>query len=98
MLEWMEKIKWGMKTVGPNIPSMYSDGRIDNDREYGFNFFKPNHEVCRKWLDDRRKASEVFVAFGSFAALSVEPMEELAQSNSFFLWVVTFTLTLCKFI
>ncbi|CAK9309548.1 unnamed protein product [Citrullus colocynthis] len=34
VLEWMEKIKWGMKTVGPNIPSMYADGRIDNDREF----------------------------------------------------------------
>lgn len=102
MLEWMEKMKLRIKTVGPNIPSMYADGRIDDDGEYGFNFFKPKDEVCRKWLDVHREASVVFVAFGSFSSLSVEQMEELAwglaQSNFFFLWVVSFTLTLFKFI
>lgn len=92
VLEWMEKMKLRIKTVGPNIPSMYADGRIDDDGEYGFNFFKPKDEVCRKWLDVHREASVVFVAFGSFSSLSVEQMEELAwglaQSNFFFLWVV----------
>ncbi|XP_022963519.1 UDP-glycosyltransferase 74G1-like [Cucurbita moschata] len=91
VLEGMEN-KWNMKTIGPNIPSFYTDKRIDNDRDYGFNLFKMNNEVCQKWLDARPKASVVFVAFGSYAALSVEQMEELtwglAQSNSFFLWVV----------
>ncbi|KAA0068095.1 hypothetical protein IC582_008390 [Cucumis melo] len=91
VLEWMEK-KWRMKTVGPNIPSMYADRQIQDDREYGFNFFKPNDEACRKWLNDRQKKSVVFVAFGSFSTLSAEQMEELAwglaQTNCFFLWVV----------
>ena len=91
-----------MKTIGPNVPSFYTDKRIDDDRDYGFNLFKMNNEVCQKWLDTHPKASVVFVAFGSYAALSVEQMEELAwglaQSNSFFLWVVSFTLTFRGFI
>ncbi|XP_022157619.1 UDP-glycosyltransferase 74F2-like [Momordica charantia] len=91
VLEWMGK-KWAMKMIGPNIPSMYTDRRIDGDGEYGFSLFNPKGEVCRKWLDGRRKASVVFVSFGSFAALSVEEMEELAwglkQTNYYFLWVV----------
>lgn len=99
VLEWMEK-KWRMKTVGPNIPSMYADRQIQEDREYGFNFFKPNDEACRKWLNDRQKKSVVFVAFGSFSTLSAEQMEELAwglaQTNCFFLWVVSFTLNLIQ--
>lgn len=99
VLEWMEK-EWRMKTVGPNIPSMYADRQIHDDREYGFNFFKPIDEACRKWLDNRQKASVVFVAFGSFSTLSIEQMEELAwglaQTNCFFLWVVSFILNLMQ--
>ncbi|XP_040992313.1 mogroside IE synthase-like [Juglans microcarpa x Juglans regia] len=90
-VDWMSKI-WPMRTVGPTIPSMFLDKRLEDDKDYGFSIFKPNTDACLKWLNDRPKESVVYVSFGSLAALEAEQMQELAwglrMSNSYFLWVV----------
>jgi pathogen-inducible salicylic acid glucosyltransferase len=81
-----------LRTIGPTIPSMFLDNRIENDKEYGLSIFKPNTDTYMKWLNDRSKGSVVYVSFGSMAALKVEQMEEIAwglrMSNRCFLWVV----------
>ncbi|KAF5470285.1 hypothetical protein F2P56_010807 [Juglans regia] len=90
-VDWMAKI-WPLKTVGPTIPSMFLDKRIEDDRDYGFSIFKPNTDACMKWLKDRPQGSVVYVSFGSMAVLEAEQMQEIAwglrMSNSSFLWVV----------
>jgi len=87
----MTKI-WPLRTIGPTIPSMFLDKRLEDDKNYGFSIFKPNTDACMKWLDDQPKGSVVYVSFGSVAALEVEQMEEIAwglrMSNRCFLWVV----------
>ncbi|XP_075648343.1 mogroside I-E synthase-like [Castanea sativa] len=91
VVDWMRKI-WPLRTIGPTIPSMYLDKRIEDDKEYGFCIFKPNTDACMKWLNNHPKGSVVYVSFGSLAALNAEQMEELAwglrMSNGYFLWVV----------
>jgi pathogen-inducible salicylic acid glucosyltransferase len=81
-----------LRTIGPTIPSMFLDNRIEDDKEYGLSIFKPNTDTCMKWLNDRPNGSVVYVSFGSMAALEVEQMAELAwglrMSNNYFLWVV----------
>ncbi|KAA8550512.1 hypothetical protein F0562_002196 [Nyssa sinensis] len=90
-VDWMAKL-WKVKTIGPTIPSIYLDKRLEDDRDYGINLFKPNYSTCMNWLNERPHGSVVYVSFGSMAELEVEQMEELAWglkgSNYFFLWVV----------
>jgi pathogen-inducible salicylic acid glucosyltransferase len=84
--------RWPVKTIGPTIPSIYLDKRLEDDKEYGLNLFKPNVDACMKWLDTKEIGSVVFASFGSLAALGEEQMEELSlglkNSNCYFLWVV----------
>ncbi|KAK9288239.1 hypothetical protein L1049_016688 [Liquidambar formosana] len=84
--------QWPIKTIGPTVPSMYLDKRVDDDKDYGFNLFKPNVDACMEWLGTKEIGSVVYVSFGSMASLGDEQMEELAwglkMSNSHFLWVV----------
>ncbi|XP_030942266.1 UDP-glycosyltransferase 74E1-like [Quercus lobata] len=91
VVDWMTEI-WPLRTIGPTIPSMYLDKRIEDDKDYGFCIFEPNSDACMKWLNDHAKGSVIYVSFGSLAALNAEQMEELAwglrMSNSYFLWVV----------
>ncbi|KAL7168877.1 hypothetical protein ACSBR2_033996 [Camellia fascicularis] len=91
VLNWMAA-QWPIKTVGPTVPSMYLDKRLENDKDYGLNLFKPKVEACMKWLDTKEKASVVYVSFGSLATAGQEQMEELAwglkNSNTNFLWIV----------
>ncbi|XP_012085630.2 UDP-glycosyltransferase 74G1 [Jatropha curcas] len=88
---WMAK-RWRLRTIGPTLPSMYLDKRIEDDKDYGISTFKPDETNCIKWLQDKPSASVVYVAFGSVARLGAEQMEELAwglkASNYYFLWVV----------
>ncbi|XP_030472353.2 UDP-glycosyltransferase 74G1-like [Syzygium oleosum] len=83
---------WPLKTVGPAIPSIYLDKRLQDDKDYGINLFKPNTQVCLSWLDDKPANSVIYVSFGSMAELDTSQMEELARglknSNKHFLWVV----------
>ncbi|KAE8038048.1 hypothetical protein FH972_010594 [Carpinus fangiana] len=91
VVDWMAKIL-PLRTIGPTIPSMFLDKRLEDDKAYGLSIFKPNTDACMKWLNDRPKGSVVYVSFGSFAELKVEQIEELAcglkMSNMSFLWVV----------
>ncbi|XWS31157.1 hypothetical protein CRYUN_Cryun23aG0053100 [Craigia yunnanensis] len=83
---------WPLRTIGPTIPSLFLDKRLQDDKVYGFSIFRPNIDACMKWLNERPKQSVVYVSFGSLAALEVEQMEEIAWglkgSKSYFLWVV----------
>ncbi|OVA01036.1 UDP-glucuronosyl/UDP-glucosyltransferase [Macleaya cordata] len=92
VVNWMAKI-WSVKTIGPTVPSMYLDKKVEGDINYGFNIVRPkDDDVCMKWLDTKEPGSVVYVSFGSAAALKEEQMEELAmalmQNKSSFLWVV----------
>ncbi|XP_047325356.1 UDP-glycosyltransferase 74E2-like isoform X1 [Impatiens glandulifera] len=92
VLKWVET-KWAVKTIGPTVPSMYLDKKMEDDREYGICLFPPSTESCMNWLDSREKSgSVVYVAFGSLASLGEDQMEEIAQglknTNAPFLWVV----------
>ncbi|KAK1566989.1 hypothetical protein Q3G72_007005 [Acer saccharum] len=92
VVDWMAKL-WKIGTVGPTLPSMYLDKRLEDDKDYGTNIFEPKTSVSMDWLNNRLSgASVVYVAFGSAAILSPEQMEELAwglkESNCHFLWVV----------
>ncbi|XP_059450670.1 UDP-glycosyltransferase 74E2-like [Corylus avellana] len=91
VVDWMAKI-WPLRTIGPTIPSMFLDKRLEDDKNYGFDIFKPNTDACMKWLNGRPKGSVVYVSFGSMVAFEVEQMEEIAwglrMSNRCFLWVV----------
>ncbi|XP_077225132.1 UDP-glycosyltransferase 74F2-like [Tasmannia lanceolata] len=91
VVHWMEA-RWPVKTIGPTVPSMYLDKKVEGDNAYGLNLWNPNTGTCMKWLDKRPVASVVYVSFGSFATLGTEQMEELAWglrgSNKYFLWVV----------
>ncbi|XVE84393.1 hypothetical protein DITRI_Ditri17bG0008900 [Diplodiscus trichospermus] len=91
IINWMAS-KWPIKTVGPTIPSMYLDKRLKDDNDYGLHLFKPDSDLCSKWLDSKETGSVVYVSFGSLAGLAEEQMQELAlglkRSNRCFLWVV----------
>jgi UDP:flavonoid glycosyltransferase YjiC (YdhE family) len=91
-MNWMRIIKWPIKPIGPTIPSMFLDKRLGDDKDYGLNLFKPNSDVCMKWLDSKEPGSVVYVSFGSLAAVGEEQMAELAwglkRTNRCFLWIV----------
>ncbi|CAL5353346.1 unnamed protein product [Camellia sinensis] len=91
VVDWMAKFMT-LRTIGPTIPSMFLDKRLQDDTEYGLSIFKPNTGTCMNWLEERPNGSVVYVSFGSLAELGVDQMEELAwglvDSNCHFLWVV----------
>ncbi|WCJ21864.1 UDP-Glycosyltransferase superfamily protein [Euphorbia peplus] len=91
VLKLMET-QFKVTTVGPTIPSVYLDKRIENNKDYGLSLFKPELETCNKWLDSKRTCSVVYVSYGSAIAMSEIQMEEIASalknSNYYFLWVV----------
>ncbi|XP_027358459.1 UDP-glycosyltransferase 74G1-like [Abrus precatorius] len=91
VVDWLENI-WPLKPIGPSMPSMFLDKRLQDDKDYGASMFNTNSEACIKWLDDKPKGSVVYVSFGSMAGLSEEQTEELAwglrESGSYFIWVV----------
>ncbi|XP_059447552.1 mogroside IE synthase-like [Corylus avellana] len=91
VVNWMAS-QWPVKTIGPTIPSIYLDKRLEDDKEYGLNLFKPNVDTCMKWLDTKEIGSVIYASFGSLTTLGEEHMEELAlglkNSSCSFLWVV----------
>ncbi|KAK4381968.1 UDP-glycosyltransferase 74E2 [Sesamum angolense] len=46
-----------VKAIGPAIPSMYLDKRLQDDKEYGFTIFKPDTNACKNWLNQRQPRS-----------------------------------------
>uniref|UniRef100_A0A803M5M8 Glycosyltransferase N-terminal domain-containing protein n=1 Tax=Chenopodium quinoa TaxID=63459 RepID=A0A803M5M8_CHEQI len=91
VVDWMAS-QWAVKTIGPCIPSMYLDKRLEDDKDYGLSLFKAQTDACIQWLDARESASVVYISMGSLASLGGEQMVEIAKglekSNKFFLWVV----------
>ncbi|TYI91650.1 hypothetical protein E1A91_D02G008100v1 [Gossypium mustelinum] len=78
-------------TIGPTIPSMYLDKRLENDKDYDLNLFKlDSTSTC--WLTTKPPCSVVYVSFGSLVNLTSDQMKELArglkQTGFYFLWVV----------
>ncbi|XP_059631435.1 mogroside IE synthase-like [Cornus florida] len=88
--DWMEKI-WCVRTIGPTLPSMYLDKRMEDDTDHDINLFKPKAAMCINWLNEKPRGS-FYVAFGSMAEVDAEQMEEVAwglkESMFYFLWVV----------
>lgn len=79
-------------TIGPTIPSVYLDKRVEDDKEYGLNLFASDPSDCVGWLRTKPRRSTVYVSFGSMAALSDVQMKEIAwglKATGFnFLWAV----------
>lgn len=78
-------------TIGPTIPSIYLDRRLENDTDYGLNLVNPGAESCIKWLDKMEKGTVIYASFGTLASLSENQMEEIAcglKNSGRYLWVV----------
>ncbi|XP_021762762.1 UDP-glycosyltransferase 74G1-like [Chenopodium quinoa] len=91
VVDWMAKM-CNIRTIGPTIPSYYLDKRVEDDKDYSFQRFKPITTLCKNWLDSKPKNSVVYMSFGSLAKLSEQQFEELAcglrNTHQSFLWVV----------
>ncbi|KAI3465494.1 hypothetical protein Pfo_022157 [Paulownia fortunei] len=91
VINWMSRL-WPLRTIGPTLPSVYLDNRVNDDNDYGFNIYKPNTDACMKWLESKVTGSVVYVSFGSAASLSAEQTAEVAKAllhcGKSFLWVV----------
>nr|GEU63958.1 UDP-glycosyltransferase 74G1-like [Tanacetum cinerariifolium] len=91
VIKWMRKM-WPLKVIGPSVPSMYLDKRLEDDKDYGISLIKANHSECMDWLNEKTKGSVVYASFGSMAQLGPEQMEEVAwglnDSCANFLWIV----------
>ncbi|KAF8005684.1 hypothetical protein BT93_K0078 [Corymbia citriodora subsp. variegata] len=68
VVDYMAKL-WPLKTVGPAIPSICLDKRLQDDKDYGINLFRPDTEICLNWLSDKPIDSVIYVSFGSMAEL-----------------------------
>lgn len=90
----MRKI-WPVKAIGPTVPSMFLDNRVEGDKDYGLSLWKKEDAVCMNWLQDKEVGTVVYVSFGSISSFSAEQMEEIAsaliESGHYFLWVVRAT-------
>ncbi|KAL5583553.1 hypothetical protein UlMin_015995 [Ulmus minor] len=90
VVDSMSKV-FPMLTIGPTIPSIYSDKRIKDDKNYSFNIY-PSDSSIQIWLNNKPPRSVVYVSVGSWVYLSNKEMEELAlglkATNFYFLWVV----------
>ncbi|XP_047978893.1 mogroside IE synthase-like [Salvia hispanica] len=92
VFNWMSKL-WPVHAIGPTLPSLYLDNRVQHDHDYGFNIFNPETHTCLKWLDTKAKGSVVYVSFGSAASLTTMQYSEVAKAlltltSKSFLWVV----------
>ncbi|KAL6343249.1 hypothetical protein AAG906_022165 [Vitis piasezkii] len=91
VMKWMASLR-PIKTIGPTVPSMYLDKRLEEDKDYGLSLFKQNVDAYIAWLDTKGIGSVVYVSFGSMASLGEEQMEEIAwglkRNNTHFMWVV----------
>ncbi|XP_054781099.1 mogroside IE synthase-like [Prosopis cineraria] len=91
VVDWMRKM-WPVKTIGPTVPSMFLDKRIQHDHDYGISMFQPNKDLSMNWLHNKPQASVVYVSFGSITTLREDQIEEIAWglglTGNYFLWVV----------
>ncbi|GAB2302173.1 hypothetical protein Dimus_036190 [Dionaea muscipula] len=74
--------------IGPTIPSLYLDKRVEDNKVYGLNLFGPSSSI--DWLSTKPPGSVVYISFGSLADLDSRQMEELAwgidATNFNFMW------------
>ncbi|XP_042490749.1 mogroside IE synthase-like [Macadamia integrifolia] len=91
VLKWMSNL-YPVKTIGPTVPSIYLDNRVEDDKDYGLSLFESRKETYMDWLNMREDGSVIYISFGSISELGEEQMEEIAlgliSSNHYFLWVV----------
>ncbi|KAH6770412.1 hypothetical protein C2S52_015215 [Perilla frutescens var. hirtella] len=78
VLQWMRK-QFKIQTIGPTVPSMYTDKRLLGNYDYGLSFFKPKIESFIKWLDNKEDLSE---------KQKEEVASGLIQSKCHFLWAL----------
>ncbi|CAL5336933.1 unnamed protein product [Camellia sinensis] len=71
-----------LMTIGPTIPSLYLDKRVENDNDYGLNLFQLDPSICLEWLSHMLKKSVVYMSFGSMANL-VRASEEAKLPKKF---------------
>ncbi|GAB4825837.1 hypothetical protein Ancab_008710 [Ancistrocladus abbreviatus] len=83
-------------TIGPTIPSIYLDKRVEDDKFYGLSLFNPEYEITTNWLKDKPPSSVVYVSFGSVCSLGEDQIMELAwalkASNFYYMWVIRASL------
>ncbi|KAJ8561186.1 hypothetical protein K7X08_027376 [Anisodus acutangulus] len=79
-------------SVGPLVPSAFSDGNDPKDKSFGCELFDKSGKNYHQWLDSKLESSVVYVSFGSLAVLNREQKEEilrgLLESERPFLWVM----------
>ncbi|CAA3025943.1 crocetin glucosyltransferase, chloroplastic-like [Olea europaea subsp. europaea] len=78
-------------SVGPLIPSAFSDRNDLTDKSFGGDLFRKS-EGYFQWLDSKPKGSVIYVSFGSLAVLKKEQKQEilhaLVEFGRPFLWVL----------
>ncbi|KAM0011907.1 putative UDP-glucuronosyl/UDP-glucosyltransferase, UDP-glycosyltransferase family [Helianthus debilis subsp. tardiflorus] len=77
--------------VGPLVPTTLL-GKEDNDHD-GYDIYKANSENdCIEWLNQQKRASLVYISFGTVLSVSVKEIESIAAGlkgiNRPFLWVI----------
>lgn len=74
-----------------NIPA-YAIGPLLQHAKHEINPSLGGQQDCIQWLNTQAKASVIYIAFGSYASLSVEEIQELAigleASRQPFLWAI----------
>lgn len=78
-------------TIGPLIPSAFSDMTDPSDTSYGCDLFESSRDYL-SWLGSKANKSVVYVSFGSMAVLRRKLFEEilhgLIQTGRPYLWIV----------
>nr|XP_004253165.1 crocetin glucosyltransferase, chloroplastic-like [Solanum lycopersicum] len=82
--------KFRLFSIGPLVPSAFSDGNDPKDKSFGCELFDKPEKNYHQWLDSRHEGSVVYVSFGSLAVLKKEQEREilrgLLESERPFLW------------
>ncbi|CAK9157381.1 unnamed protein product [Ilex paraguariensis] len=77
-------------SIGPLVPSAFSDGNDCSDRSFGCDLFRSSGDYVQ-WMDSKPEGSVIYVSFGSFVALEKRQREEilkgLVEGDRPFLWV-----------
>ncbi|OIT37258.1 PREDICTED: crocetin glucosyltransferase, chloroplastic-like isoform X1 [Nicotiana attenuata] len=84
-----------MVGIGPSIPSSFLDEKDRKDNFFVADMIESENNYM-EWLDARANKSVIYIAFGSYAEISNQWMEEIGQGllkcGRPFLWVIRETL------